>query len=114
MIRLQIQLKLSVVMGLPWIFEPISWVVDSSAAFPDSCWIWLATDLVNMLQGVFILLIFVAKRAVLRRLAIRMGIIMSQQQRGMKKKDDPNNILRTFELKHRDGGFPAAKVTGKN
>lgn len=48
--RLQIQLKLSVVMGLSWVFEPISWVVDSSSGMPGSCWIWLASDLVNMLQ----------------------------------------------------------------
>ena len=53
--RLYIQLKLFVVMGLPWMFEPISWAVDSSpsltAALPFStCWVWLVTDLVNMLQ----------------------------------------------------------------
>ena len=53
--RLYIQLKLFVVMGLPWMFEPISWAVDSSpsvtSALPFStCWVWLVTDLVNMLQ----------------------------------------------------------------
>ena len=98
--RLYIQLKLFVVMGLPWLFEPISWAVDSSpsvaAALPFStCWIWLVTDLVNMLQvswmrtrgtcidqecplpltlqGVFIMVIFVAKRSVARKLARRFG-----------------------------------------
>ena len=53
--RLHIQLKLSVVMGLPWMFEPVSWALDSTPAVTDAlpfstCWIWLITDLVNMLQ----------------------------------------------------------------
>ena len=66
MIRLH--LKLFTVMGLSWLFELLAW------AWPEpetTCWPWyLWTDLINALQGFWMLLIYVFKREVFARLCI--------------------------------------------
>ncbi|ODM91362.1 G-protein coupled receptor Mth2 [Orchesella cincta] len=56
-------LKLSVVMGLSWIFEVISWAVtkDGSA----SHWIWTIIDFYNTLSAILIFIIFVCERKTL-------------------------------------------------
>lgn len=49
-------LKLFLVMGITWVFELLSFIVDSSSGF------WLVTDLLNCLQGLIIFLILVVFR----------------------------------------------------
>ncbi|KAJ9600194.1 hypothetical protein L9F63_009528, partial [Diploptera punctata] len=49
-------LKLFLVMGITWIFELMSFIVDSSSGF------WFVTDLLNCLQGLIIFLILVVFR----------------------------------------------------
>ncbi|XP_069675217.1 G-protein coupled receptor Mth2-like isoform X1 [Periplaneta americana] len=49
-------LKMFLVMGIPWIFEPISVIVNDSTGF------WLVMDILNCLQGLFIFLILVVFR----------------------------------------------------
>ena len=78
--RLLLQLKLFAVMGLSWLFEVISWVLTlvltNSPSIPDSsstCMPWyLWTDLINALQGVWMLLIYVCKRDVWEKLRTRL------------------------------------------
>ncbi|XP_046390124.1 probable G-protein coupled receptor Mth-like 3 [Ischnura elegans] len=57
-IRMKLYIKLSVVMGASWVLEIASYIAGVSKC------IWLLTDTVNTLQGVFIFLIFVCKRNV--------------------------------------------------
>jgi hypothetical protein len=46
--RLKLYWKLFVVMGVSWVFELASW------AYPGpSCWAWIFTDTLNMLQGLW-------------------------------------------------------------
>lgn len=59
--RLKIYLKLFIVMGVCWILEFVSWASGTSKVY------WYFTDTINLLHGVFIFLIFAAKRKVLRQ-----------------------------------------------
>lgn len=54
--RLALYMKLFIVMGISWTFEPIS------GAFQVHSVVWLITDYVNALQGVLILLLLVVFR----------------------------------------------------
>ena len=46
--RLKLYWKLFVVMGVSWVFELASW------AYPGkSCWTWIVTDVINLLQGLW-------------------------------------------------------------
>ncbi|XP_071446802.1 G-protein coupled receptor Mth2-like [Hetaerina americana] len=56
--RMKLYIKLSIVMGVSWILEIVSYLIGGSKC------IWLFTDTVNTLQGVFIFLIFVWKKNV--------------------------------------------------
>ncbi|XP_021920009.1 G-protein coupled receptor Mth2-like isoform X2 [Zootermopsis nevadensis] len=60
-------LKLFIVMGIPWIFELISVIVDKSTGF------WLVMDILNCLQGLIIFLILV----VFRKKALR-GLVKNR------------------------------------
>ena len=78
-IRLLLQLKLFAVMGLSWVFEVISWVltlVVTDSTVPETstaCMPWyMWTDLINALQGVWMLLIYVCKRDVWEKLRTRL------------------------------------------
>jgi len=51
-------------MGVNWLAEVISWATDMD----DSNGIWYVTDIGNSTQGVFIFLIFICKKRVLRLL----------------------------------------------
>jgi hypothetical protein len=62
--RLNLYLKLFIVMGVNWIMEVISW----AAGGPE--YLWYFTDLGNILQGVLIFIIFVCKQKV-RRILVR-------------------------------------------
>ena len=62
--RLNLYLKLFIVMGVNWIMEVISW----AAGGPE--YLWYITDLGNILQGVLIFIIFVCKQRV-RRILVR-------------------------------------------
>ncbi len=64
--RMLLNAKLFVLMGLTWAFEIVSWCTGSKL-----CWIWLLTDACNMLQGVGICAIFVCKRSVWKKLVHR-------------------------------------------
>jgi len=57
-------LKLFVVMGVNWLAEVISWATDMD----DVTGIWYVTDIGNSAQGLFIFLIFICKKRVLRLL----------------------------------------------
>lgn len=57
-------LKLFIVMGVNWLAEVISWATDND----DINGIWYVTDIGNSAQGVFIFLIFICKKRVLRLL----------------------------------------------
>ena len=82
--QLQLHLKLFAVMGLSWVFEVVSWLVQaeeqadsfsaSAADFEEAdCLPWyLWTDLINALQGVWMLLIYVCKRDVWEKLRTRL------------------------------------------
>lgn len=48
-------MKLVIVMGVTWLFDLISWA--HSAWFGGSYVIWIVTDLINTLQGVFIFIV---------------------------------------------------------
>ena len=52
-------------MGCTWIFELVSWGLPLP---PQYCWVWYFTDTLNMLQGLWIFLIYVAKPAVYRKI----------------------------------------------
>lgn len=60
-------LKLFLVMGIPWIFEVISVIIDESTGF------WLVMDILNCLQGLIIFLILV----VFRKKALR-GLVRNR------------------------------------
>jgi hypothetical protein len=62
--RLNLYLKLFIVMGVNWIMEVVSW----AAGGPE--YLWYVTDLGNILQGVLIFVIFVCKERV-RRILVR-------------------------------------------
>ncbi|XP_031618903.1 probable G-protein coupled receptor Mth-like 1 [Contarinia nasturtii] len=51
----KICMKLACVMGVTWVFDLISWT--HSAWFGGSHYIWIVTDLINTLQGVFIFIV---------------------------------------------------------
>lgn len=57
-------LNLFIVMGVNWLAEILSWAFSSSSS--ES--LWYVTDIGNSLQGVFIFLIFVCKKRVLKLL----------------------------------------------
>lgn len=63
----RLHLKLFTVMGLPWLFELLSWAWPSGGCWPWYVW----TDLVNALQGLWMLFIFVAKKGILSKLRNR-------------------------------------------
>lgn len=62
--RLNLYLKLFIVMGVNWIMEIISWAAGGPEYF------WYVTDLGNILQGVLIFIIFVWKQKV-RHILVR-------------------------------------------
>ena len=66
--RFKLHLKLCVVMGCTWVFELVSWALPLPQQY---CWLWYFTDLLNMLQGLWIFLIFVAKPSIYRKLVKR-------------------------------------------
>ncbi|CAL8090466.1 unnamed protein product [Orchesella dallaii] len=56
-------LKLSVVMGLSWIFEVISWLTKAGQSVNHAEWdVWIIFDVYNALSAVLIFIIFVCKR----------------------------------------------------
>ncbi|CAG7629262.1 unnamed protein product [Allacma fusca] len=59
--------KLIFVMGVPWIFEIISWYVEKDKEAGNS-WYWIVTDLINIFQAVAIFWIFVCKPDIIRQL----------------------------------------------
>ncbi|KAF2357415.1 GPCR family 2 secretin-like [Trinorchestia longiramus] len=59
--RMKLYVKLFVVMGVTWICEVISFQ-------EGTCEVWMVTDIINSLQGVFIFIIFVCKRTVFQKL----------------------------------------------
>ncbi|KAG8239841.1 hypothetical protein J437_LFUL011467 [Ladona fulva] len=65
--RFKLYIKLSVVMGLSWVMEIISWLAGGSLCY------WIVTDLINTLQGAFIFIIFTCKKKVRRKLIGRYG-----------------------------------------
>jgi hypothetical protein len=59
--------KIVFVMGIPWLFEILS------SLFPDPRELWIVTDVINSLQGLFIFIIFVLNRKVLMGLGAKFG-----------------------------------------
>lgn len=60
-------LKLFVLMGVTWIFEVISFFVQRETHGSSTNYIWLVFDLINIMQGLIIFIVFVCRRAVLIR-----------------------------------------------
>jgi hypothetical protein len=60
-------IKLIIVMGVPWLFEILSTI------FPEPKEMWVFTDLINSLQGLFIFIIFVLNRKMISAIKVRFG-----------------------------------------
>ncbi|KAJ8731198.1 hypothetical protein PYW07_004362 [Mythimna separata] len=67
---LMVYLKLSVVMGLTWLLEVISFIYCGSG---PSETVWIISDAYNSLIGLLMFLIFVCKKKILRKLYVRCG-----------------------------------------
>ena len=63
--RFRIILCLFVLMGVSWVMEIVSFWVGGSA------YIWIPTDILNILTGVFVFVIFVCKRRIWKSLKNR-------------------------------------------
>lgn len=61
-------LKLFLVMGISWLLELIG------TFFPEPRQFWYLWDSVNMLQGIFVFIIFVYKKKVLNAIKERLGV----------------------------------------
>ncbi|XP_042229119.1 G-protein coupled receptor Mth2-like isoform X2 [Homarus americanus] len=68
MFQFSLYLKLFVLMGVTWIFEAISFFVQRETKNSSGNYVWLVFDLINIMQGLIIFLVFVCRRAVLVRL----------------------------------------------
>jgi len=55
-----------VLMGLTWVTEIISWAASSSDE--DNSAVWVVTNVINILRAVFIFIIIICRRQVLRSL----------------------------------------------
>ncbi|XP_071520712.1 G-protein coupled receptor Mth2-like isoform X2 [Panulirus ornatus] len=66
--QFSLYLKLFVLMGVTWIFEAISFFVQRKTNNSSGNYVWLVFDLINIMQGVIIFVVFVCRRAVLIRL----------------------------------------------
>jgi G protein-coupled receptor Mth (Methuselah protein) len=66
-IRLLMNLKLFIVMGISWVLE----IVASFGSY-DDYW-WFLSDIFNLLQGVLIFAIFVLKKSVLVAIRKKLG-----------------------------------------
>ncbi|KAK7080824.1 hypothetical protein SK128_000239 [Halocaridina rubra] len=66
--QFSLYLKLFVLMGITWIFEVISFFVQKHTSDSTSNYVWLVFDLINIMQGMIIFIVFVCRRAVLVRL----------------------------------------------
>lgn len=60
-------LKLFVLMGITWIFEVISFFVQRETYGSSGNYVWLVFDIINIMQGLIIFLVFVCRPAVLVR-----------------------------------------------
>lgn len=65
--QFSLYLKLFVLMGITWIFEVISFFVQRQTQDPTGHYVWLVFDLINIMQGMIIFIVFVCRRAVLVR-----------------------------------------------
>ena len=70
--RFLLFLKLFIIMGFIWIFDIISGLIGDKA-IPEHH--WYITDCLNMLQGVFVFIIFVCKRNVFNVVFQRVKIV---------------------------------------
>lgn len=66
--RMVMNLKLFCVMGISWLMELIT------SFYTEPQYLWCITDSVNVLQGLFVFLIFVFKRNVLTAIKKRLGM----------------------------------------
>ncbi|XP_064108444.1 uncharacterized protein LOC135216861 [Macrobrachium nipponense] len=67
--RLCLYVKLFIVMGITWLAEVVSWQ-------QGSCKFWIATDVINCLQGVFIFLMYICKKNDLQRVRDRWDAVV--------------------------------------
>ncbi|XP_045625294.2 G-protein coupled receptor Mth2 isoform X1 [Procambarus clarkii] len=67
--QFSLYLKLFVLMGVTWIFEVISYFVQRKTKDPKTNYVWLVFDMINIMQGLIIFLVFVCRRAVLIRVS---------------------------------------------
>lgn len=66
--RMLMNLKLFSVMGISWLLELLT------SIYKEPVQLWWITDFVNVMQGLFVFLIFVFKRNVLTAIKKRLGI----------------------------------------
>lgn len=88
--RFVLYLKLFVVMGINWIAELLSFF------YPNLKNLWFITDASNTLQGVFIFLIFVWKRRILRLLKLKFRSIFLSND-GLSKRPSKSTSLMTHQ-----------------
>lgn len=75
--RMLMNLKLFSVMGISWVLELIT------SFYKEPKELWYVTDFVNVMQGVFVFLIFVFKRNVLTAVNKRLGIVTKSTRGGV-------------------------------
>lgn len=64
-------LKMSIVLGVAWIFELISWAVT----YDKQAWYWMIPDLYNLFTSIFVFYIFVFKDTMLLHLEQRLPFL---------------------------------------
>ncbi|KAK8747615.1 hypothetical protein OTU49_016496 [Cherax quadricarinatus] len=81
MFQFSLYLKLFVLMGVTWIFEVISYFVQRKAKDSNTNYVWLVFDMINIMQGLIIFVVFVCRRAVLIRVCeVVCGVSYSKQK----------------------------------
>ena len=69
--RFRVIFSMFTLMGISWVMEIVSFV----ASEVTSEWIWIPTDIINLLTGFFVFVIFVCKRNVWNLLKKKWGLL---------------------------------------
>jgi len=95
-VRFRVMFSIFILMGVSWMMEIISFVVGGVSKE----YIWIPTDVINILTGLFIFVIFVCKRNVWKllaqkwvffdRLDRRLGLSVTMNRRGTTSTSAPS------------------------
>eukprot|EP00092_Neocalanus_flemingeri_P030860 GFUD01033514.1.p1 GENE.GFUD01033514.1~~GFUD01033514.1.p1 ORF type:complete len:712 (+),score=129.88 GFUD01033514.1:89-2224(+) len=75
--QLAIVVRLFIIMGVPWILELVSSAIAAEHGFDETCTVRLCIDMANLLAGVLIFLVIVAKKPVILSLKAKASGITS-------------------------------------